>query len=121
MARAPRARRAARDEAGPAAVQTIWAELKGRLEQRLTQLNEEIRRYPTPIARCDEQLGALLEQRAALFGRLKQLDGFDAAARKRQNHMRQIHAVLDLPSDPADQQEQRLRARLKHQLSKLGR
>ena len=99
-------------------VQAIWAELKGHLERRVTQLNEEIRRYPTPIARCDEQLGALLEQRATLFGRLKQLDGFDAAARKRQN---QIHAVLDMPFDPADQQEQRLRAHLKHQLSKLGR
>lgn len=102
-------------------MQAIWAELKGHLEQRVTQLNEEVRRYPTPIARCDEQLGALLEQRAALFGRLKQLDGFDAAASKRQNRVRQIHAVLELPCDPADQQEQRLRARLKHQLSKSGR
>lgn len=121
MARAPRARGAPRDEAGSAALQAIWAELKGHLAQRVAQLNEEIRHYPTPIARCDEQLGALLEQRAALIGRLKQMDGFAAAAPKRQNHVLQIHAVLDLPSDPADQQEQRLRARLKHQLSKPGR
>ena len=121
MARAPRARSAPRDEAGPAAVQAIWGELRSHLEQRVRQLNEEIRRYPTPIARCDEQLGALLEQRAALFGRLKQMDGFAAAVLKRQSHVRRIHSVLDLPSDAADQQEQRLRARLKHQLSKLGR
>jgi len=116
-----RARGAPRNGAGPAAVQAIWAELKRHLERRVTQLNEEIRRYPTPIARCDEQLGALLEQRAALLGRLKQMDGIDAAVLKRQNCVRQIHSVLDLPSDPADQQEQRLRVRLRDQLSKLGR
>ena len=121
MARAPRARSAARDEAGPAAVQAIWAELKGHLEQRVTQLNEEIRRYPTPIARCDEQLGALLEQRAALFGRLKQMDGFDVAARNRQHRVRLLQSLFGLPSDAAEPEELRLQARLKRQLSKQPR
>ena len=37
------------------------------LQRRLAEISEEIRRYPTPIARCDEQLTALLEQRAALL------------------------------------------------------
>jgi hypothetical protein len=37
------------------------------LEQRIAELSDEIRRYPTPIARCDEQLSALLEQRAKLL------------------------------------------------------
>jgi hypothetical protein len=37
------------------------------LEQRIAQLSDEIRRYPTPIARCDEQLTALIEQRAKLL------------------------------------------------------
>ena len=36
------------------------------LQRRLILLNEEIRGYPTPIARCDEQLAALLEERARL-------------------------------------------------------
>ena len=40
------------------------------LEQRLQELNREIRSYPTPIARCDEQLGALLEERAALISKI---------------------------------------------------
>jgi len=34
------------------------------LERRLAELSEEVRNYPTPIARCDEQLPALLEERA---------------------------------------------------------
>ena len=40
------------------------------LEQRLAELSREIRDYPTPISRCDEQLTALLEERARLLQRL---------------------------------------------------
>jgi len=41
------------------------------LEERIAELSEEIRRYPTPIARCDEQLTALIERRAALLVELE--------------------------------------------------
>jgi hypothetical protein len=37
------------------------------LDARIAELSNEIRRYPTPIARCDEQLTELLERRARLF------------------------------------------------------
>ena len=37
------------------------------LEKRIQDLCAEIRSYPTPIARCDEQLAALLEERARLI------------------------------------------------------
>jgi hypothetical protein len=40
------------------------------LEQRLHEVSLEIRNYPTPIARCDEQLTALIEERARLLERL---------------------------------------------------
>ena len=40
------------------------------LQRRIAQLSDEIRHYPTPIARCDEQLGALIEERALLLSRL---------------------------------------------------
>jgi chorismate mutase len=33
----------------------------------IAALSDEIRRYPTPIARCDEQLAELLERRARLL------------------------------------------------------
>jgi hypothetical protein len=36
-------------------------------EKRILQLSEQIRRYPGPIARCDEHLLALLEERAELI------------------------------------------------------
>ncbi len=40
------------------------------LEKRLAELNAEIRAYPTPIARCDLQLPALLEERAGIISKL---------------------------------------------------
>jgi hypothetical protein len=42
------------------------------IQERIAQLSEEIRSYPTPIARCDEQLTALLEERARLISQLEQ-------------------------------------------------
>ena len=42
--------------------------------RRIAELSEEIRNYPTPIARCDEQLGALLEERSRLIEELKQTE-----------------------------------------------
>jgi len=41
------------------------------LERRLAELNEEIRHYPGPIARCDQHLPALLEERARLIAELE--------------------------------------------------
>jgi hypothetical protein len=36
------------------------------LDREIAIVSDEIRRYPTPIARCDEQLTELLERRARL-------------------------------------------------------
>ena len=37
------------------------------LDAMIARLSDEIRHYPTPIARCDEQLTGLIERRAALL------------------------------------------------------
>ncbi|MBE0613229.1 MAG: hypothetical protein IH604_06155 [Burkholderiales bacterium] len=37
------------------------------LDAMIARLSEEIRNYPTPIARCDEQLTGLIERRAAML------------------------------------------------------
>jgi len=42
------------------------------LAERIAELSEEIRNYPTPIARCDEQLTALLDERSRLIRLLEQ-------------------------------------------------
>ena len=43
------------------------------LSRRIAELSEEIRHYPTPIARCDEQLTALIEERSILISQLNSL------------------------------------------------
>jgi len=42
------------------------------IAQRIAELSEEIRHYPTPIARCDEQLTALIDERSRLLFLLNQ-------------------------------------------------
>ena len=48
--------------------------MKRELQRRVAELSEEIRHYPTPIARCDLHLPALLEERAALMEKLAALE-----------------------------------------------
>jgi hypothetical protein len=48
--------------------------MKQELQRRIAELSDEIRRYPTPIARCDLHLPALLEERARLLDRLNFLE-----------------------------------------------
>jgi len=48
---------------------------KGRrdLAARLARVNDEIKSYPQPIARCDAQLAGLLEERARIRTALERL------------------------------------------------
>ena len=43
------------------------------LDAKIADLSDQIRRYPTPIARCDEQLSELLERRARLIAEKKRI------------------------------------------------
>jgi hypothetical protein len=44
--------------------------IRSEMISRIASLSEEIRNYPTPIARCDEQLIALIDERSALLALL---------------------------------------------------
>jgi hypothetical protein len=41
-----------------------WRALRAHLEARARELAHEVRSYPGPIARCDEHLPALIDERA---------------------------------------------------------
>ena len=58
-----------------------WQALKRYLESRSSALTEEVRHYPTPIARCDEQLTKLLEQRAHVLNQLRRMVAQDSEDR----------------------------------------
>jgi hypothetical protein len=46
-------------------VMQAWTALMGALEARKRELGEAVRAYPTPIARCDDQLPKAIAQRDA--------------------------------------------------------
>ena len=52
------------------------AALGARLQIRAAALAQEVRDYPTPIARCDEQLSELLERRSRVLCALDALEEF---------------------------------------------
>jgi hypothetical protein len=65
--------------------QTLIDSVRAYLARRRDALNEDVRHYPTPIARCDVQLTALLDARTEVLDLLRQdadamLAGFAAAA-----------------------------------------
>ena len=48
--------------------------MRAHIERRIAELSEEIRNYPTPIARCDLHLPALLEERSRLVSQLNSFE-----------------------------------------------
>jgi hypothetical protein len=60
--------------------QATWDAVKRYLEERRRPVEEEIRRYPPPIAGCDAHFNYLLEQRATLSRELVRLEAARRAA-----------------------------------------
>jgi hypothetical protein len=52
----------------------LCRDIRAYLERRGRALSEAVRSYPTPIARCDEQLPALLESRREVLRLLEEPD-----------------------------------------------
>jgi chromosome segregation ATPase len=97
---------------GDPSIPALWSELHRHLEGRIAQLNAELSHYPSPIARCDQHLAALLEQRSALHERLQRMDELAAA-------IHALDAFLAAPADTADDTETALRTRLREALTRL--
>ncbi len=57
----------------------LCSRLERDIAARIAALNAEISRYPGPIARCDAQLGGLLEERGRLLRLAEALREFEAA------------------------------------------
>jgi len=62
-------------------IDAAWMTLRARLEARGRELQEEVRSYPTPIARCDEQLTKAIEDRDGVFRCLRSADELDRMRR----------------------------------------
>lgn len=55
-------------------VQSAWHEIHNHLLSSKAFVDDEIGRYPAPIAACDQQFNYLLEKRRLILDELKQLD-----------------------------------------------
>lgn len=103
-------------------VVAAWSELKIYLARRSKELSEEVRNYPTPIARCDEQLTKLIEQRSGAIDQLKLL--LEAAPTRSgplgRRRLAALETYLMRPlAFPDDEIEIALRSRLRAVLSGL--
>ena len=63
-----------------AAVREEWDALQRYLELRAKDLCNEVRHYPTPLARCDVQLTKLIEQRTYALESLRRFTQTEAGS-----------------------------------------
>ena len=98
-----------------------WSDLKSYLDRRSKELSEEVRNYPTPIARCDEQLTKLIEQRTRAINQLKLV--IEAGPTQSSHADRRWLVALDeflmSPQVTDDEIEIAIRSRLRAALSGL--
>jgi hypothetical protein len=60
-------------------VSLLSSRLQRELRKRIDELNAEISHYPGPIARCDAQLGGLLDERGRLMRALEALQELETS------------------------------------------
>ena len=83
--------------------------LQALLERRASELSDEVAHYPTPIARCDEQLPRLIEQRGEALGRLRALRAItQPEATDVATPAVAVEALLDGYGRPEDDEERAL-------------
>jgi hypothetical protein len=65
-------------DSGMDELRVLSSRLQRELRKRIEELNAEISAYPGPIARCDAQLGGLLEERSRLMRLVEAIEQFEA-------------------------------------------
>ena len=100
-------------------VDDAWTALRQCLEARGRELHDELRTYPTPIARCDEQLTRVIEERDAAFRQLRRatdLEADRAITRRAEwlGRLRQFAGSLDADDEQIGAARARLVAAIAH-------
>ncbi len=75
---APKTRTMTVSLASANSVTALRASLEAQLRHRVSELARAVRHYPTPIARCDDQLTGLLERRSRVLEARNQLQALGA-------------------------------------------
>jgi ribosomal protein L29 len=85
------------------------------LERRARELSDEVAHYPTPIARCDEQLPKLIEQRGEALARLRVVTAVTASSQPAR--LEDVQRILATYGSVEDGEEGTLVARLRAMVS----
>ena len=105
------------------AIAASWATLRTHLEAKTRELNAEVHSYPTPIARCDDQLPKLLEQRGRAVAQLHLVEALGPmpTGHADADWRREVAAFLGRPDAASDDDiETAVRARLRAALSAVA-
>jgi hypothetical protein len=105
----------------PALLKSLWREIKDELRRSKRVIGEEIRSYPTPIPRCDAQFNHLYEQQARLARELDRIAALAEKSLERGDYVELIERFIASAPYADDATEQRLRSRLKSELSAVGK
>jgi hypothetical protein len=106
-----------RDGVAAQSIADIWTELRDHLERHSAELNAEIRAYPRPIARCDDQLPKLLEQRARAVRLLNAAIELDAARTASSGEVAWLDRLQGFLSGPDAATDDDIEAELRSRLS----
>jgi hypothetical protein len=100
-------------------LKTIWQAIRQQLESRKTSLYDELKHYPTPIARCDEHFTHLMEKRARVFQTVSRMEALSHDDLTASDYVALIEEFIASPVDTGDPTEQAIRLRSKAQLAEL--
>src|SRR5712691_6527543 len=100
-----------------AALKSLWKESRDDLRRSKRVIGEEIRSYPTPIPRCDAQFNHLYEQQARLARELDRIAALAEKRLRREDYIELIERFIASAPYADAAKEQRLRSRLKSELS----
>ena len=95
-----------------------WDSIRGHLESERKRLVEEIRAYPTPIPRCDEQFNHLIERRERLAQELTRLEATARSVEAPSADTSRLEAFIDSSDCLDDELRLRLKSALRQALVK---
>jgi DNA-binding SARP family transcriptional activator len=101
-------------------LESLWEEIRVHLQHTKQLMDEAIRKYPTPIPRCDAQFNHLLEQRTRLFRELERMGTLAEESLARSDYLEMIEEFIGSSPYTDDEAELAMRSHLKAELSMLG-
>ena len=100
--------------------ESIWQQIREYLEQERRRIASEITNYPSPIAGCDAQFTALLEQRDGIVEALRRCDAYERLGAAGGDARAQVDEFFRQSAQVPGSLAQRLRSAMSEDTGPLG-